>query len=424
LLLNRLRASGLAWYFEDDILHITSTEAAEAHLTTVPYNLGDLLDAGYNTEDLGEVIEYAIAPDSWETVGGPGVLSFLGDVMFLRHTGDAHRQVEALLAALRKHGRQTFILDPPQHLLLRQKLDDNASVDFDDTPLDTAIDALSNQLNIDIRLDVPALRDIRVRERQPVTLKLTDRSLKTVLQAMVIDFELTWILRDGVLWITSSETAEAFLKTAVYDVRDLCRDESESDALREAVVSQTNADSWDEVGGPGTIEFAQPGTLVISNQETVHMEVLKLLETYRAALRISKPRDRNALDPNEVITTYYRLHANVAQDLAMWLPKLVQPNSWSSNAQPEAKGTVTLVASPADLFGTDGQFLHAVTEQTQAIVVSRAVLIVHQTRAIHEEIAELIRRVEEGDATQGLGGGGGGFGGGFMSVPSLPHRTK
>ncbi|HRX77421.1 MAG TPA: hypothetical protein P5307_00080 [Pirellulaceae bacterium] len=439
LLLNRLRPSGLAWYFEDDILHLTSIEAAEEHLTTIPYNLGDLLDAGYDTDVLGAVIENAIAPDSWESVGGVGVLSFLGDVMFLRHTGEAHRHVEALLAALRKHGRQTFVLDPPQHLVLRQKLNANVSVDFDDTPLDTAIKRLGEQLSIDIRLDLPALRDIRVRERQPVTLKLTDRALKTVLQAMVIDFDLTWILRDGVLWITSAEVAEEFLKTAVYDVRDLCRDDSEAQALREAIVSQTSTDTWDEVGGPGSIESAQPGVLVISNTETVQNEVLTLLETYRAALRVSKPRDRHAEDPNEFITTYYRLHSHVAMDLAMWLPRLVQPESWTSNAQPDAKGTVTIVASAPDLFGTDGQLARLATNdaektQMQTVVVARSVLIVHQTRSIHEKIAELIRRVESGDATAndgfgglgggGLGGGGGGFGGGYFSVPDTRHQIK
>ncbi|MCA9122017.1 MAG: DUF4974 domain-containing protein [Planctomycetaceae bacterium] len=432
LLLNRLRASGVAWYFEDEILHITSTEAAEEHLATIPYNLGDLLDAGYDTDDLGQVIESAIAPESWETVGGAGVLSFLGDVMFLRHTGEVHRQVESLLGALRKHGRRTFILDPPQHLLLRQKLNDNVTVAFDDTPLDTAVSELGNQLNIDIRLDLPALRDIRVRERQPVTLKLTDRSLKTVLQSLVMDFDLTWVLRDGVLWITSEESAEAFLKTAVYDVRDLCRDDSESRALREAVMSQTNVDSWNEVGGPGAIEFAKPGTLVISNQESAHMAVLDLLETYRAALRNSKPRDRHAEDPNELITTYYRLHAAVAMDLVTWLPKLVEPESWKTNTKPDAKGTVMLVASPPDLFSTDGQLARLAASdadktQVQTVVVARSVLIIQQTRAIHEKIVELIQRVESGDALavdefEGIGGGG--FGGGFFSVPEYMHRAK
>ena len=427
LLLNRLRASGIAWYFEDDILHITSTEAADAHLTTVPYSLGDLLDAGYDTDDLGTVIENAIDPDSWENVGGVGVLNFLGDVMFLRHTGNAHRQVEGLLAALRQHGRQTFVLDPPQHLTLRQQLEANVSVDFSDTPLDAAVKELGDKLKIDIRLDLPALRDIRLRERQPVTLALTDRKLKTVLQAMALDFNLTWILRDGVLWLTSQDAAESYLKTVVYDVRDLCRDYAESQALREAVVSHTNADSWDEVGGPGSLQFAQPGTLVIRNQETVQMDVLKLLESYRAALRASKPRDRHAIDPNELITTYYRLHANVATSLAMQLPMLVETDSWAIRNR-ESKGTIVLVASKPDLLGSDGQSMKG-SEPQRTDVVARSTLIVHNTRAIHDQIVEIIRRVENGDGTQfeGFGGGlggGGGFGGGFFAVPARDSNRK
>ncbi len=431
LLLNRLRAVGLAWYYEDDILHITSIEAAEEHLTTLPYNLGDLLDAGYDPDSLITVIEYVIDPDSWETVGGSGAVSILGDVMFLRHTSEVHHKVEALLSAIRKHARQTFVLDPPQHLRLRQKLGETVTVNFDDMPLDSAISELGNKLDIDIRLDLQALRDIRVRERQPVTLKLTDRSLKTVLQALVIDYELTWILRDGVLWITSLDQAEAILKTAVYDVRDLCRDEVESRALEDAVTTQTSADSWDDVGGPGSIEFAKPGTLVILNQETVHLEVLKLLESYRAALRASKPRARNVADPNELITTYYRLHSVVATDLANFLPRLVQPDSWKSDEYPEGKGSLTLLASSPDLFSNDGQLARAAADDEKsqrAVVVSRSVLIVEQTRAVHEKIEEVIRRVESGDASKsvggGLGGGGGGFGGGYFSVPQsdVHHR--
>jgi hypothetical protein len=432
LLLNRLRASGLAWYFEDDILHITSSEAADEHMTTIPYNLGDLLDAGYDADSLITVIESAIAPDSWATVGGSGVLNFLGDVMFLRQNGNVHRQVEAFLMAIRQHGRQTFVLDPSQHLALRQKLTENVNVDFDDTPLDTAIKELADKLDIDIRLDVPALRDIRVRERQPVTLKLTNQTLKTVLQAMVIEFDLTWVLRDGVLWITSTDSAEAFLKTALYDVRDLCRDESESDALREAVVSQTNPDSWDEVGGPGTIQFAQPGILVINHQETVHLEVLTLLESYRAALRVSKPRDRNAADPNELFTLHYRLHANVAEGLIGLLPKFVQPDTWVGGPKPESKGSISLTASPSELFGNDGTLARLNgknSNQTQSVVVARSVLIIKQTRKVHDEIGEFILRVEAGNANFrggkfGGGFGGGGFGGDFFSLPKRAVSIK
>ena len=38
LLLNRLRSLDLAWYFQDNIVHITSAEDAESRLNTVSYN--------------------------------------------------------------------------------------------------------------------------------------------------------------------------------------------------------------------------------------------------------------------------------------------------------------------------------------------------------------------------------------------------
>ena len=419
LLLNRLRSLGLAWYFEDEVLHLTSVEVAEDRLTTIPHSIGDLLDVGYDVDTLALVIENAIAPESWESNGGSGVVSFLGDVMFVRQTDNLQREVRGLLVALRDHGRQTFALDPPEHSRLRQKLNQNVTVAFRDTPLETAVRQLAEMSQVDIRLDMPALRANGVRERAPTTVSLTERKLKTVLQAMLIDHDLTWVLRDGVLWITSHDEADEFLKTAVYDVRDLCRDNAESDALSNAIISQTKR-VWEEDGGAGTIQFARPGTLVIHNTESALSEVLLLLETYRTALRTSEPRRSSEEDPDQVVTTYYRMHANVARDLKTQLPRLVRPKSWKSAAQPNAEGEVFLVSSPPDLPNVDTATSTALEAQhaVRKLVTERAVLIIRQTRAAHAEIEEVIGRVESGDTPMMLGMMGGGFGGGFFSVRS------
>jgi hypothetical protein len=426
LLLNRLRVLGLAWYFEDNILHITSATVADARRKTVPYNVGDLLDNGYELDDLAAVITGTVAPESWEDEGGDGAVKFLGDVMFIRQTEPVQRQVQGLLAALRQHGRQTFILDPPQHLALRAKLEQPISVDFLDTPLDTAVTEIAKQGQVDIRLDTGALREVRVREREPVTLKLSNCALRTVLQAMLMDLKLTWILRDGVLWLTSEDQADSFFKTAVYDVRDLCHERAESDALMEAIQSQTEA-NWRDTGGAGDLASPQPGTLVVYHREHVLMDVLALLETYREALRSSKPRSRHGKDPEEVITVYYRLHANMAQELATVLPKLVQPNTWKSDTRPDAPGEILQVASPPDLFSEDGRLARGTAAKdstaAQALVVARTVLIIRQTRAVHDEIAKIISRVETGDARgaagDAMGVGGMGGMGGFFAIPSV-----
>ncbi|MHB0961337.1 MAG: hypothetical protein ACYC6N_05330 [Pirellulaceae bacterium] len=429
LLLDRLRFHGLAWYFRDDILHITTPEVARENQVTVPYLVGDLFDQGIKPETLHEVITSTVAPEHWEDVGGAGVLGQLGDVLLVRQTDEWQRHVQGLLAAVRSHGRQTFICEPPQHTALREKLSVIVSVDFNDTPLDEAIGALAKQSGADIRLDSPALRDVRIRDREPVTLKLTERKLETVLHALFMDLKLTWLLQDGVLWVTTAERADEHLKTAVYDVRDLCANDKEAEALVEAITSQTDASTWDESGGPGALEFAKPGTLVVMNHEPVLMEVLRLLETYRNALRTSKPRAETVVDPEEVITVYYRMHATMANDLIELLPKLVQPGTWRSETQPEGKGEMFRAASAPELFDQQGQLALQAGKgdggKDTTLIVARAVLIIRQTRAAHEEIAEVIRRIETGDAVKNDNaiGGMGGFGG-FFSVPEPDRRTQ
>ena len=410
LLLNRLKSMNLGWYFDDDVLYITSVEMGENRATTLPYNVGDLIDAGYDLERLVSVITTTIAPDSWQDAGGIGALNTLGDVLFVRQADEQQRGVNALIQALRKHSRQTFLNDPPQNREIRERLQANVSVNFSDTPLETAIEQLAADAKSDIRLDRPALRDARIREREPVTLKLSDRKLETVLEAMVLDLELTWIIRDGVLWMTTPEVADAFLRTAVYDVRDLCRNEDESEALIDAIIAQAEPDSWSNEGGVGEIDYAKPGTLVATHQEQVHQQILNLLETYRTALRSSKIRNLGE-EENEVITVYYRLHSNVAQDLSQLLPKLLLPDTWTSEASDDKPGRIFVVSSEPD-FSNPG------VKGDEALVIERSIMIIRQTRAAHKEIAEVIRRVKLGDAPAG-GLGGGGFGGGFFAIPSV-----
>lgn len=404
-LLNRLRSLQLSWYFDDGILHITTASAIDERQLTKPYNVGDLLDNGYDADSLYSVITSGVSVDTWEEAGGPGSVELLGDVLFVRQSDAQHFEVQGLLSGLRKHGRRTLTLDPPEHLALRAKMSGNVTVDFNDTPLETAVSQLATQAAADMRLDRHALRSIRVRDREPVTLNLADRSLETVLHVMLSDLELTWVLRDGVLWITSQEAADEELKTAVYDVRDLCRNGEESQALEMAIVNQT-APNWEEVGGVGTITFPKPGTMVVRQTERSLDEVLQLLETYRTALRASKPRDRSADERKEVVTRYYQLQAQIAEDLETQLPQLIAADSWKSDDHADRVGTILRIAST--------------TRKMEEMTVEHAVLVIRQTKGAHEQIALVLERIKNGDPQfeKGNGFGGGGFGGGFFNVPN------
>ena len=433
LFLNRLRALNLSWYVEDDILKITTVTQAMDRFVTKPYRLADLLDAGYKRADLSGIIP-RMTSGAWRNVDGAGgAQQSLGDVQFVRQTHRVHREIAGLLAALRKHGRQTFTLDPPQHIALRQKLQEKMDINFREVPLFRAVQKLAQQSGTDIRLDLNALRDQGIRERQPVSLVLADRKLNTILPVLLRNLRLTWILRDGVMWITTEESAARQQKTAIYDVRDLCRNKRESAALANAIINQTKGPWQDTDGVGGIILFAKNGTMVVRQTENVLLEVLVLLETYRNALRDSKPRNEDAVDPDEVVMRYYRMPATIARDLLTTLPQLVVPGSWKTEQNPNAPGQVRKVASRSQILNSEGwTTIHMdATGGNQphhaGLVVPHDVLIIHQTRKVHERIALTIQRIEQGDppaedpAEAGtMGGaafGGGGFGGGFFRVP-------
>ncbi len=418
LLLNRLQSMQLGWYFEDDTLFVTSVAQSEQHTTTIPYNLGDLFDAGYKPQSVRNTVLQTTG-GKWQNLDGEGGASvLLGDVLFVRQTFQQHQEVAGLFAALGKHGKRTLILDPAQHEILRQKLHDKVTVEFVETPLNAAIQEISRKVGADIRLDHKPMDDEGISERAPVSLKMTGRPLNAVLRALLLKLGLTWRLDNGVLWVTTLATADTEKKTAVFDVRDLCRDQKESSGLMAAIQTQTGG-KWQNLDGEGGMMICpKPGVLVTRQTEQCLDDISKLLDAYRTALRASNPREVSEGNPDELITSYYRLQKDIALDLEKLLPELIQPPSWKSPAQPEAKGTIRLVASKSGLLNTVGVEVGSGQDHRVAAIVPNSVLIIQQSRKIHNEINNVIYKIQNGDSggtTGGMMGGGmgGGMGGSF-----------
>ncbi|MEN1680160.1 MAG: hypothetical protein AAGJ46_11250 [Planctomycetota bacterium] len=420
LLLDRLRVLGLAWFIEDGVVTITTQEEAETRLTTETYNLGDLLDAGYDRELIIDGVISTIAAETWaENGGGDAEIQWLGDVLFVSQTQPVQRQIAGLLKAIRKHGRRTFVYEPSAHAQIRTKLDQPITIRMRQTPLVVAVEKIGEAAGVAIGVNQSALDDFAIGQREPISVDLKRQSLRTVLRVALGGLELTAIPRDGMLTVTTEEEAETALKAAVYDVRDLCRDNDEGNALIDAIVRQVASSTWAENGGgESELRFFKPGVLVASQTEANHRELLSLLEQYRQALTKSKPRTEPGPDPAEVLTRYYRLPQAMATDLRVQLPTLVAPRAWRSDKKPGAVGVIHALNS------TD--LVQVLKPNQPPRVAPHVTLIIRQTRAAHQEIERLIERVKSGDGPinppegkqfgGGGGLGGGGFGGGYFSV--------
>ncbi|MEM7784453.1 MAG: hypothetical protein AAF623_13955, partial [Planctomycetota bacterium] len=314
LILDRLEAIGIQWRWEGKVIHLDALK--DPIIFTRQYNLGKLLDLGFKPDDISYAIESCVASESWETNGGDGSIVMLGDVMFLRQSNTVHRRVAGLIGALIQPGRQTFVFAPSQNEELRKLTEKNISVEFNDTPLSEVVASLAKLTEGNIRLDLKALEKVGIRKRTPISLFIQDQPLQLVLKLLCAPEKMDWKIEDGVLWITSTQKVN--LVTAVYDVRDLCRTEEESEALSEAIASQTLPDSWMINGGSGDIVFPKPGSMVVCQNDQGQSQVFELLEIYREALRNSKPRDQ--VDENPVETHYYRIPTIVSTALATALP--------------------------------------------------------------------------------------------------------
>src|SRR5262245_61935184 len=221
LLLNRLRVVGVAWSFRDEILRFGPASALDDELRTASYLVGDIFDAGYKEHGLISTLE-TCAGNTWESIDGVGGnLQTLGDVLFVRQTELGHRHVAGLLAALRSHGRRTLTYDEPQHFAIREALQAHVTLDVQDAPLVDVLADVGRQAGVAIRIDTAAFRENRVRDREPISVTLSDQPLHVVLHAVLAPLKLDWVLQDGVLWATSQEQSNETLKTAVFDVRDL-----------------------------------------------------------------------------------------------------------------------------------------------------------------------------------------------------------
>lgn len=158
-------------------------------------------------------------------------------------------------------------------------------LDVTETPLRQLVDILQDEYGISIVLDKAALTDAGLSIEEPITINLHNISLKSALRLMLRQHQLTWIVEDEVLLITTPEQAETHLVTCVYDVRDLTNggsDAEELEKLIDAITSCVATESWAENGGgQAQIRTLKPGMMVISQTQPRQDEIRGMLDELR-----------------------------------------------------------------------------------------------------------------------------------------------
>jgi hypothetical protein len=188
----------------------------------------------------------------------------------------------------------------PASVHLHQTLDVIADFQFEDVTLDAVADHLRQRFGINVVFDVAGLDEIGV---QPSGIKVHVDSRRTSVANMLDQLadlnDIGVAIRNDALVFTSEHVAETALSVRVYEVTDLIqfrerngRYSNDFDTLIDTIVRVVAPDSWDDVGGEGSIQgfpSANRGLLLISQTYTVHRQIDRLLNTHRKMLGLPIP---------------------------------------------------------------------------------------------------------------------------------------
>jgi len=114
-----LREFGLTWIIADETLTVTTKEKAYERPMVVAYPLprafGDSRAVDFQT--VIDLIHSTVAPDAWDTVGGPGAIRPMeqgGDALLVvSQTSDVHGYVEKLLRVMHERNLAEFAAGKP-----------------------------------------------------------------------------------------------------------------------------------------------------------------------------------------------------------------------------------------------------------------------------------------------------------------------
>ncbi|WP_146115739.1 MULTISPECIES: hypothetical protein [Pirellulaceae] len=309
LLYLMLKELDLVYMMDTGSVLITSPEEEESSLRAKFYAVEDIFnDPNPNYDILIEMITCCVEPESWEELGGPASIVHLRNGVIITQTYQNHRLIQGLFAALRRVQKSPRQDDLPamisisphsaQSERLAKRLQEvKTSITLTDAELGNAVTAISNFGRIPILIDNRALEDVGLSPDVPVTLQLGDVSIDYMLDVMLERLDLTTMIIGEVVIVTTPEEAESELPSMLYPVKDLVRYNAftqrentkrgvtlEFDDLIQAITTAVEAESWEELGGPGSLaSFPYADCLVVTQLRDVHRQVAELLEQVRKA---------------------------------------------------------------------------------------------------------------------------------------------
>jgi len=192
---------------------------------------------------------------------------------------------------------------------IRCALASPTAIEFIETPLQDVVDFIKEFHEIEIQIDTRALGDVGIGSDTPITRNVMGITLRSALRLMLRELDLTYVIQDEVLLITTPEEAYTRPVIRVYNVAQFLDFGQPADDLAERLgkVLGHRWHRWNDAaagGEPARDKSQSPGrpfsrivayrqTLIVTETETGHEQMHRLLVQLWAGLtgRLDTPQE-------------------------------------------------------------------------------------------------------------------------------------
>ncbi len=273
---------------------------------------------------------------------------------FCRPIGQVVFFLAAVAAALAPAGLRADDWPPveinPATAKIEAALSDSTTLEFIETPLADVVDYLKDLHGIEMQIDHRCLGDIGIGSDTPVTRNLKGITLRSALSLMLRELDLTYLIRDEVLLITTPEEVESELYLEIYHIAPLLDDENNAEKLIDILTSAIGGDS----DGPKRSMSTFRGLLVLKGTYHDHQQVRGLLGTMATALEVVPPKPKIARGkprPMGGRCVAKMVDGKVRFDLHVNAPRTAPVDPFAAPADPFGGGAADPFAGGGDPFG-------------------------------------------------------------------------
>lgn len=178
---------------------------------------------------------------------------------------------------------------------LQRKLNEVVSISVHDSPLLKAIEKLSQATSVNIVFDQAALKSVDVSENAPITIEVTDITLRNTLKLMLTPLKLSYVVDGEVIRITTPPTIVApSVVVVAYPVADLLSPNEAPDVglvnLVQLIGGVVGPEAW-KVRGSQIVHNVSTKSIFVRQTPDVQGEIYDFLEMMRRSVQDSGSTD-------------------------------------------------------------------------------------------------------------------------------------